>query len=123
MRIFIKIMASLFVLGLTYMASQFSIAVAEPKESLIFSIIFYFVISVISQIGLFLSTIDFGLKFKLLTCALMLPFTFLLIRANYDSVTRILSDNSLAPQITGIYAIGFVVYLYAYKSVVFQKQT
>ena len=122
MRIFIKIMALLFALGLTYLASKFSIAVDEPEESLIFSIIFYFVISVISQIGLYLSATNFGVKFKLLSCGLMLPSALFFVTINYDSVTRILSDNPLAPHITVIYAIGFIVYLYAYNSVVFQSK-
>jgi hypothetical protein len=89
-------------------------ATAEPDEFNTFTIFFGVAFGMVSQAGLLASTTKFGLRYKLLTAALMLPFFLLLLAANYDSATRLIGGNPLSASATVAYIVGVLIYVYGY---------
>ena len=116
-KIIIRLVAMLLIGGFVYLFTGFGMA-TEPESSLIIAIAFGLIVAILSQAGLLLSTTKFGEKYKLITAALMLPFTLLLIGSSYDVITRLLSGNPLSLSSTVPYVIGAATYLYAYYMLV-----
>lgn len=115
MKYVIRLVAIYFVIEGAYLFTGFSMAVRDSDDvSIIYILIFGVVFAGISQLGLWLSTCGFGIRHKLITIILMLPFLFLLCDSVSEVVSRLIrSRNQMPIYVSGSYIIGLCIYLSA----------
>ena len=90
----------------------------EPENFTIFSIIFGLCFAVVSQAGLLLSTTKIGVKKKLVTICLMLPFALLLVGSNYSMVTMFIAGRPISNVASIAYIVGLAAYIYAFYQLI-----
>lgn len=113
MKIVIRITAAFFTLASTYLLTSFSRAV-EPNDSVFGIMIFGFILSLVSQAGLIVSTTKFGQNNRVVAVILMAPMTLILLASSFDALTRLLAGNP--PLFVAIVSfwVGLFVYIYAF---------
>lgn len=117
MKIIIRVIALLLVAGFVYLFSSFG-SMAEPENFTIYSIIFGLCFAVASQAGLYLSTTNFGVKKKLVTTCLMLPFALLLVSSNYNMITGFIAGRPISNAASIAYIVGLAAYIYAFYQLI-----